>query len=199
MAILVEVTETEIDKFDVIIVVEEKILGLQVSMDNAKFVDILNAREDLSVHLARLGLFQPSILDNVLEELAARTVFHDQVQVVIVFNHIIELNDVWMPDFLENCDLTVDSFQVCMVLYLLFLEYFDRHLFVSGIMCTLLNLAEGALSLGLAHCEVSNLLVLFFLFFCSGLLRFICNFFFRAISGCSFGFGSGSSRITWNN
>ena len=88
MAILVEVTETEIDKFDVIIVVEEKILGLQVSMDNAKFVDILNAGEDLSVHLARLGLFQPSILDNVLEELAARTVFHDQVQVVIVFNHL---------------------------------------------------------------------------------------------------------------
>lgn len=42
--------------------------------------------------------------------------------------YIVELHNVWMPDFLENRDLPIDPFQVCVVLDLLFLEDFDSDL-----------------------------------------------------------------------
>ena len=42
--------------------------------------------------------------------------------------YIVELHNVWMPDFLENRDLSIDPFQVCVVLDLLFLEDFDSDL-----------------------------------------------------------------------
>lgn len=57
-------------------------------MYDAQLMDVLDARQDLSVHLAALCFGQASVLDDVLEEFTARTVLHDQVEVVIVFNHL---------------------------------------------------------------------------------------------------------------
>ena len=57
-------------------------------MDDSKLVDVLDAREDLSVHLARFSLLKTSILDDVLEKLASRAVLHDQVQVFVVLNQL---------------------------------------------------------------------------------------------------------------
>ena len=57
-------------------------------MHDAELVNVLDAGEDLGVHLAGLWLLQSPIFDDVLEKLAARTVLHDQVEVVIVFNHL---------------------------------------------------------------------------------------------------------------
>lgn len=57
-------------------------------MDDSKLVDVLDAREDLSVHLARFSLLETSVLDDVLEKLASRAVLHDQVQVFVVLNQL---------------------------------------------------------------------------------------------------------------
>ena len=57
-------------------------------MDDSKLVDVLDAREDLCVHLARFSLLKTSILDDVLEKLASRAVLHDQVQVFVVLNQL---------------------------------------------------------------------------------------------------------------
>ena len=57
-------------------------------MHHSKLVNVLDAREDLSVHLASFWLLEPTILDDVLEKFASGAVLHDQVQVVIVFDHL---------------------------------------------------------------------------------------------------------------
>ena len=57
-------------------------------MNDAKFVNVFDTRQNLGVHLAGLLLLQSPILNDVLEEFTTRAVLHDQVQVVIVFNHL---------------------------------------------------------------------------------------------------------------
>ena len=57
-------------------------------MDHAQLVDVLDARKDLRVHLAGFFFLQPTILNDVLEELAAAAVLHHQVQVVVIFDHL---------------------------------------------------------------------------------------------------------------
>lgn len=57
-------------------------------MDDSKLVDVLDAREDLSVHLARFSFLKTSVLDDVLEKFASRAVLHDQVQVFVVLNQL---------------------------------------------------------------------------------------------------------------
>ena len=57
-------------------------------MNDAKFVNVFDTRQNLGVHLAGLRLLQSPILNDVLEEFTTRAVLHDQVQVVIVFNHL---------------------------------------------------------------------------------------------------------------
>lgn len=56
--------------------VQQQILRLQITVDDAELVDVLDAGKDLSVHLASLRLFQSAVLHDVLEELAARTILH---------------------------------------------------------------------------------------------------------------------------
>ena len=90
-------------------------------MHDAKFVDILNAWDDLLVHFAGFLLFKSSILDNMLEQLTTRTILHDQVQVVVVLNHLVQLNDVRVSHFLKDRDLTVDAVNIRLVFYFVFL------------------------------------------------------------------------------
>ena len=103
----------------------------------------------------------------MLEELAAGAVLHDQVQVVIVFNHlnqavsfaakksiqtyIVELDNVWVSDFLEDRDLTVDSFQVGMVLDLFLLVDLQSYLLVQLLVHSNSDYGIGTLSNLLAH------------------------------------------------
>ena len=57
-------------------------------MHDSQLVDVLDARQDLRIHLASFFLFESTVLDYVLEEFTPRAVLHDQVQVVIVFDHL---------------------------------------------------------------------------------------------------------------
>ena len=87
-AFLVQITQAEVNQLDVVVVVEQKIFGLQVAVHDPQLVDVLDAREDLRVHLAGLFLGQAPVLDDVLKKLAAGTVLHDEVEVVVVFDHL---------------------------------------------------------------------------------------------------------------
>ena len=110
-------------------------------MNYSKFMNVLYARENLRVHFAGFDFLQSSILYDVLEKFSTTAVLHDQVQIVIVFNHLNDqkltffkssylekLNDVRMPDFFQDSDFPVDTVQICMVLYFVFLQDFDSHL-----------------------------------------------------------------------
>ena len=45
-----------------------------------------------------------------------------------LFPYLVELNHVWVTDFLENFDLSGDSFDIFLVVDLFLLQYFDGNL-----------------------------------------------------------------------
>ena len=82
------ITEAKINELNVVVVIEQQIFRLQVPVNDAKFVDVLNARQDLRVHLACFLLLKPPVFYDVLEQLATAAVLHDQIQVVVILNHL---------------------------------------------------------------------------------------------------------------
>ena len=65
------VGETEICNDDIPVAVQEQVLELQISVDNASSVQVPDARDQLREELARRNIFEISLIENVIEELAA--------------------------------------------------------------------------------------------------------------------------------
>ena len=57
-------------------------------------MNVLDSGQNLCVQLAGLLLFQSTILDDVLEELSPRAVLHDEVEIVVVFDHLTDIGSV---------------------------------------------------------------------------------------------------------
>ena len=119
-------------------------------------MDVLDATDYLLVHLGSFVLFEPSVLNDMLEEFAPRAVLHDEVEVVVVLDHLIQLDYLWMPHFLEDRNFPVDAFNVRMVLDFVLLKNFDGYLVTSQNMSSLLDLPKSALSLGLTDDKATN-------------------------------------------
>lgn len=174
-SLVVKVAQAKVDNFDGVVVVEQQIFRLQVSVHNAQFVDVLDARDDLLVHFDCLFLLEATVFHDMLEELPTRAVLHDQVQVVVVLNHLVKLDYVWMTNFLEDCNLSVDSVDVALVFDFVLLKDLDGNLVSSNDVRALLHLSEGAFALGFTNDEATNLLAL------AVLLLFASLFFVLAI------------------
>eukprot|EP00965_Chrysotila_dentata_P059280 1967624-Pleurochrysis_carterae.AAC.1 len=86
--------EAEVDHLDVAVLVNEQVLGLEVTMGYAHRVAGVDAQDDLPEDLARLRLVQPAMRDDKLEQLAAREEFGDQVDVLGLLDHLEQLHDV---------------------------------------------------------------------------------------------------------
>jgi hypothetical protein len=67
-------------------------------MDDVELVQVLNPRNDLLVELAGFFVGELGVLDDVVEELPAAGVLHDQVELLGGFNDLVELDYVRMPD-----------------------------------------------------------------------------------------------------
>ena len=112
LALPVGIGETEVDDFDVVVVVHEQVLGLQITMANAQFVQVLDARDKLEQELGGLLLSNPLAIDDVLKQLAASRILHDQIELFLSFNYFIELHDHGMPNNLQNFDFSCNSINV---------------------------------------------------------------------------------------
>jgi hypothetical protein len=55
----VEVAQAEVDDLDVLVLVQQQVLGLEVSVDDAELVDVLDAGDDLLEELAGFLFFEP--------------------------------------------------------------------------------------------------------------------------------------------
>ena len=121
----------------------------------------------------------------MLKQLSARTIFHDQVEIVVVFDHLIQLNDVRMPNFFQDCDFSIYSVNIGLILDFIFFQYFDGDFIASYNVCPLFNFAKCSLTCSFSYNETSNLLsftifllfgIFFFVLFSSG--WFLVGFFF---------------------
>ena len=144
--------------------VKQKVFWLQVSMNNSQLMNVLNARNNLLVHLGRLIFLEPSVLYNMLEQFASRAIFHDQIEIIVIFYHFVELYDMRVSHFLKDCDFSVNSVDVTLVLDFVFFEYFYCHFVACDNMGALFYFSEGSFTFGLANYETTNLLALTVLF-----------------------------------
>lgn len=75
---LVGIAEPKINQLQIVLVVEQQILGLEITVNDAQLVQVLDRALDLLEELARFLLGQLLLLDDVVEELAPRNILHDQ-------------------------------------------------------------------------------------------------------------------------
>jgi len=112
-------------------------------------VHVLNSRDDLLIELASLSLVEFDVLHDVVEELTARGVLHDEVELLRSLYDLVQLDDVRMADQLQDVDLSRHSLNVRDICDSFLLKDFNGYLFAGERMSTKFDLAEGALADGL--------------------------------------------------
>ena len=88
--------------------------------------------------------------DDVVKQLAAAAIFHDNVELFFGFNNLVELNDVWMSDLLQNFDFSRDSFDVLLIVDLVFLQNFNGDFLTGERVLAQLDLSKSSLAQMLA-------------------------------------------------
>ena len=133
------------------VVVDEQILRLEVPVDDVEFMQIFDAADDLMEYLAGLGLRYPMMggcvlfgFDDVVEELPALHVLHDEEELLGGFDYLVELDDAGVPYELEYVNFSGDSFHVSHIHYLILLEDFHCHLFACQYVRGCFDFAERA-------------------------------------------------------
>lgn len=94
--------QAEIDELKALVVVEEEILGLEVSVSVAFRVNVGESRNDLTKEEARFGLGQAVFGDYVVEELAAGTIFEYHEDFLVRFDHLHQLANVLVTQFFHG-------------------------------------------------------------------------------------------------
>ena len=92
--------------------VKKQVLGLQISVHDAKLVKVLDSTNDLLEELARLSLLKLLLLDDVVEELATTDELHDEEELLGCLNDLKQVNDGRVPDQFKYVNLASDSLHV---------------------------------------------------------------------------------------
>ena len=68
--------------------------------------------------------------DDVIKQFSTIAVLHDHIKLLFGFDDFIELNDIWMPDFLENFYLSSNTFHILLIVDFVLLENLDCDLYI---------------------------------------------------------------------
>ncbi len=88
----VKITKSKVDDLDIVIVIKKNVLRLDVSVDDSQSVNVLDSRYDLLIKASGLGFLQLPVLLNVLHDLIAGAILHDQVEIALVLNYLKRFN-----------------------------------------------------------------------------------------------------------
>lgn len=107
--------EAEVDDFGFALfggALKEEVFGFEVAVDDAELVEVADAVEYFLHDACAHGLGDAAFADDVFEELAARAQLHDDVQVALVVEGLVELDDVGMVDLSQSADLIDEQLHV---------------------------------------------------------------------------------------
>ena len=113
-------------------------------------MDVLDSTDKLLVNADGSLLMKSLMLNNIVEKFTIDTVLHNEVQLCLCLNDLVQLNHIWMSDFLEYFDLSRDAIYVFPVFNACLFKYFNRHVFLCQDVLCHLDLAESALAQTLA-------------------------------------------------
>jgi len=134
--------QAEIDDLQVLLLVQQHVLRLEVAVRVAVLVQVRHGRHDLPEEHPGLHFAEATLLDDVIEQLAARAVLHDDVTVRLGFDHLVQLADVGVREVLERGDLELDARQVLAQLRLV--HDLDGHLLAGQRVRGQFDFAEAA-------------------------------------------------------
>jgi hypothetical protein len=118
-------------------------------------VDIFHACDYLLEKFAGLRLFDASIADDEIKQLTTGCVLHDEIELLgslddLNSKYLVELDDLRMPNLLQDLYFTCNSLYVCDITNSLLFKYFHRHLLSCKYMRADFDLTKRALSYGFA-------------------------------------------------
>ena len=120
-------------------------------MTDFVLVEILDTRKYLLEKFASVLFFESLPFHNKVEQLSASGMFHNQKQLPVRLNYLVELYHVGVSDYFEDLNLPGHAFNIGLVLDLVFLENFDGYLFPSECMSSQSDFSESALAQSLAY------------------------------------------------
>ena len=126
------VRKAEIDNLDVIVVIHQEVFGLQISVTDAKPVQVLYTRQNLVKEFSSHFLSDPLVVNDIFKQLATSRILHHQIKLLLRFNYFIQLHHHRMSDHFQDLDLPSNSLNIVYVLNLVFLEDFDGNLLSAG-------------------------------------------------------------------
>lgn len=89
-------------------------------MTDLDSVQVLDSRQDLLEKATRFFVLEPLLFYDVVEKFATRHELHYEKQLPRSFNDLVELDDVGVPDNLEDLDFSHDSGDVGLVFNFIF-------------------------------------------------------------------------------
>ena len=90
------VGETKVGDDDVLVAIEEEILQLQIPVHDALLVQVTNAGDELRKEPPRRAVLQVAVVEDVVEQLAARSVLHNDANVSLGLDHLVQPDNIRM-------------------------------------------------------------------------------------------------------
>ena len=76
--------------------VEEQVFEFEVTVDDLFLVEVPDGGDELSEQLASVPFFEVAVGEDMIEEFTAGGIFEDDPDVLVRFDNIIEVNDIWV-------------------------------------------------------------------------------------------------------
>ena len=118
-------------------------------MTDFVLVQVFNTRKYLLEKFASIFFLEPLPFDYEVEELPTTSVFHNEKELSISLDNLVELYHVWMAHYLQDLNLPGHSLYVSLVQYFVFLEDLDGDLFPCEGVGAESDLPKGPLTQGL--------------------------------------------------
>ena len=87
--ILIGIAQTKINDFELIVIIQQKIFQLQISVRYFQISQILYSRNELPEEETSLWLLKVALLDNKLEQFPLADVLGDEEEVALGFDDLI--------------------------------------------------------------------------------------------------------------
>ena len=105
----IEAAEAKVDQFCVPLSIEQNILGFDVPVRDSHAFEVEQGRQNLIDHPRRLPLGHGSILDDSFKEFAVGAILHEDVNVLLFPNHLVNLCDVFVHQSLLQQYFSLDG------------------------------------------------------------------------------------------
>ena len=83
-SISLQSSHTKVGNLDVAVLVQQQILGLEISVTNVESVAVVDSIDDLQKVRGGLVFLQTALFDQIVKQLAALNVFQNEISVLVI-------------------------------------------------------------------------------------------------------------------